>query len=195
LIEQIGNLDQITWHSFREGDKDAFERMFLVYNPVLFSVGKKITSDTALVEDSIQEMFIDLWNKHTALPAVDTVKYYLIVYFRRILFSHLKENSRLTEFKEDSYDIADDSIEYKLIEEQLNYETQQKLKKAIRNLPHRQKEIIELRYLNSLSYDEIIEIMSINYTSSRKLVYKAIKNLKKHLKKDIIALIIVLLSF
>lgn len=185
------NIEQIQWNLFREGDRKAFEYVFLTFNPILFAVGLKMTSDKSLVEDSIHEIFIDLWNKKSKLPEVDTVKYYLIVCFRHKLLSYLKESKRAVEINEQLVTQVDPE-EYKQIEDQLNTDTISKLKDAIDDLPPRQKEIIELRYLKSMSYDEIQEIMSINYTSSRKLVYKAINSLKKHLKSDDLGVLMVL---
>jgi len=185
------NSEQIQWNLFREGDRKAFEHVFLTFNPILFTVGLKMTSDKSLVEDSIHEIFIDLWNKRSNLPEVETVKYYLIVCFRHKLLSYLKESKRAVEINEQLITQVDPE-EYKQIEDQLNADTINKLKHAIDDLPPRQKEIIELRYMKSMGYDEIQEIMSINYTSSRKLVYKAINNLKKHLKNDNLGVLMVL---
>ena len=177
-------IEQNLWNSFREDDRIAFGRMFLKFNPILFSIGLKITNDRFLIEDCIHELFIDLWNKRSKLPSVDTVKYYVIVCFRRILLGYLKKNIRNVSICNVKKGISVNSAEYQLIEDQLNGEKLRNLQRAVENLPARQKEIIELRYMKSMSYDEINEIMAINYNSSRKLVYKAIINLKKQLKKN-----------
>lgn len=184
--------EKILWTEFIKGDKQAFEKLFLKFNPILYAVGLKITSDKSLVEDAIHETFIDLWNTHKNLTKVDTVKYYLIVCFRRVLVKQIKDQRKMVELKEDESIGIVNSTEYKLIEAQLNSETIDNLRLAIDNLPDRQKEIVELRYLKSKSYEEIEKIMSINYTSSRKLVYKAITNLRKHIKRGNIGLLLIL---
>lgn len=170
--------EQLLWNLFRKGDKKAFEDLFLAFNPTLVHVGRSMTHDALLVEDCIQDVFIDLWNKHLDLPEVQTVKYYLIVCFRRLLLANIKKGAVQVDWNVAAHEEAVESREYKMIEEQLVHTTNDKLRNGIDRLPDRQKQIIELRYMKSLSYEEICQEMSINYTSSRKLVYKAITNLK-----------------
>ena len=186
--------EQKLWDAFRQGDRQAFEELFLTFNNTLFAVGLKLTDDKALAEDYIHEVFIDLWHKRKALKAVDNVKYYLVVCYRRLLVGYLSADSKKTNLYTEVSEPQVDSAEYKLIEEQLKKDTISKLKEAIDKLPERQKQIIELRYMKSMGYDEIENIMSINYTSSRKLVYKAITNLKKHLGTDLLGIISLLFS-
>ena len=50
---------------------------------------------------------------------------------------------------------------------------------ALAQLSNRQKEIIYLKYYQELSYDEVSEIMNINYQVARNLLYQSIKSLKK----------------
>jgi RNA polymerase sigma factor (sigma-70 family) len=49
---------------------------------------------------------------------------------------------------------------------------------ALGRLSNRQKEIIYLKYYQNLSYEEVSEIMNINYQVARNLLYQAIKSLK-----------------
>ena len=62
------------------------------------------------------------------------------------------------------------------------YEDEQRLKKianAINQLPARQKEIIYLKIYKGLSYEEISEIMEINYQVVRNLLCQALKTFRK----------------
>jgi RNA polymerase sigma-70 factor (ECF subfamily) len=68
-----------------------------------------------------------------------------------------------------------------LISEQEDEEKKIRLLKAIEQLSGRQKEIVYLKYYQNLSYDEICDIMNINYQVARNLLYQAIKSLKKWL--------------
>jgi RNA polymerase sigma-70 factor (ECF subfamily) len=167
------------WDLFRQGDRQAFEALFIRFNPVLIKIGRSMTADRLLPEDSAQDVFVDLWNKRQTLPEVQTVKYYLIVCYRRTLMQQLKKVNKMVDFVPETNGEQVQSSEYKLIEEQLQGNRSRQLHHAIDQLPQRQKEIIQLRYMQSMDYDQIGEQMGINYTSSRKLVYKAITNLKK----------------
>ena len=50
---------------------------------------------------------------------------------------------------------------------------------AINQLPNRQKEIVYLKLYQRLSYEEVSEIMQINYQAARNLFYQAIKSLRE----------------
>jgi len=66
-----------------------------------------------------------------------------------------------------------------LINDQANKELAQKVFNAMKELSARQKEIIYLKLHQNLSYEEVSEIMNINYQAARNLVYQSIKVLKK----------------
>lgn len=75
------------------------------------------------------------------------------------------------------------SVEEKIIEEEFNTEMEGQLQDAYIILSQRQKEAIFLRYHESMEYDQICEIMSINYQSVRNLISTGIKKLASEMKK------------
>jgi RNA polymerase sigma factor (sigma-70 family) len=50
---------------------------------------------------------------------------------------------------------------------------------ALAQLSNRQKEIIYLKFYQELNYEEVSDIMNINYQAARNLLYQSIKSLKK----------------
>src|SRR5690625_7520840 len=56
----------------------------------------------------------------------------------------------------------------------------QDLRDALDLLPERQKEVLFLKYYNGMSYDEIEEILAINYQSIRNHIYRALQKLRIH---------------
>jgi RNA polymerase sigma factor (sigma-70 family) len=50
---------------------------------------------------------------------------------------------------------------------------------ALAQLSNRQKEIIYLKFYQELNYEEVSEIMNINYQAARNLLYQSIKSIKK----------------
>lgn len=66
-----------------------------------------------------------------------------------------------------------------LIEKDEHARKSMHLRSAIEQLSSRQKEILYLKYYQDLSYDEVSEIMNINYQVARNLLHQAIKSMKK----------------
>lgn len=79
-----------------------------------------------------------------------------------------------------------------MIEKEEENERIQLLMKIFEQLSNRQKEVIYLKYYLGLSYDEVSEIMEINYQVARNLLYLAIRSMKKMI--SVLKLVIFILS-
>jgi RNA polymerase sigma factor (sigma-70 family) len=176
------------WRSFTAGNQQAYSYIFVEYKDMLYSYGLTIVADEELVCDSIQELFLDLWLKRQNLAQVNTIKYYLLVAFRRLLISKIEIRKKyLTTYRQNAQylDLTyTQSSEAVLIQEQFLEESHDKLALSIDHLPKRQKEALYLRYYEKLSYEEIMEVMSLSYKSVRNLVSLAIQVLRKELHKQ-----------
>ncbi|HLZ89942.1 MAG TPA: sigma-70 family RNA polymerase sigma factor [Puia sp.] len=172
------NQDITLWESFRKGDKEAFATLFREHYETLFRFGSKFTSDTELLEDCIQELFIELWQAKSATPVL-SIKAYLLKSLKYKLLRAFSKKGKMIPLTNDGSDIAFEwSHEMVLISKQDSDEKKQRVLKAMGRLSNRQKEIIYLKYYQNLSYEEVSEIMNINYQVARNLLYQAIKSLK-----------------
>ncbi|WP_188929062.1 RNA polymerase sigma factor [Puia dinghuensis] len=171
------NQDIMLWESFRKGDKEAFATLFRVHYEALFRFGSKFTTDTTLLEDCIQELFIELWQAKSATPVL-SIKAYLLKSLKYKLLRAFSKKGKMIPLAGGA-DIAFEwSHEMALISKQDSDEKKQRVLKAMGRLSNRQKEIIYLKYYQNLSYEEVSEIMNINYQVARNLLYQAIKSLK-----------------
>ena len=58
---------------------------------------------------------------------------------------------------------------------------EKKLQQALDHLSERQREIIHMKYYQQLEYEEISDIMDLNYQSARNLVNRALSVLRKEM--------------
>ncbi len=181
------------WNQLKAGDKAALETIYRTYFKDLYSYGKKFAKDTAVIEDCIQELFIELWSKRENLSETDQIKPYLYVSIRRKILSQVKKGRSQTgiELQEYHFD-AELSFEHILIQKEDNVERKKYIETAFEQLSDRQKEILYLKYYAQMDYDAISEIMDMNYQSARNLVSRAIAKLSKVLSVKM--LVILLLS-
>jgi RNA polymerase sigma-70 factor (ECF subfamily) len=168
------------WESFRKGDKEAFAALFREHYNTLYKFGNKFTTDTELLEDCIQELFVELWQAKSRAP-VFSVKAYLLKSLKYKLLKAFRKNGKVLPLHENGDVPFEFSHETFLITQQENQEKKQMVIKALGRLSNRQKEIIYLKYYQDLSYEEVSEIMNINYQVARNLLYQAIKSLKNML--------------
>ena len=170
--------DIILWESFLENDAVSFGLLFKRYYPDLFQYGNKICKQMPVLEDSIQELFLDIWKNRNPTPTV-SIKAYLIKALKYKLLKELGKNNSQSlpdHQHEQPFDIPHEAF---LIAAQDDRERSERLVKALQQLSNRQKEMIYLRFYKDLDYEEISSIMDINYQAARNLLYQAMKSLKK----------------
>ncbi|MCC5906614.1 MAG: sigma-70 family RNA polymerase sigma factor, partial [Balneolaceae bacterium] len=58
------------WKSFKEGDLKAYEKLYNLYYQDLYGYGLKLCSRKDLIRDSIQALFITIWDRKDHLDEV-----------------------------------------------------------------------------------------------------------------------------
>ncbi|MFP4095842.1 MAG: sigma factor, partial [Cyclobacteriaceae bacterium] len=90
--------DAYDWNQLLKGDKVAFEKLYFRYINALYAYGVRLCRHETLVEDCLQDLFSDLWEKRRKLGPITSVKAYLFVSVkRRILRKLTCEQRRNTE--------------------------------------------------------------------------------------------------
>jgi RNA polymerase sigma factor (sigma-70 family) len=172
--------DISNWNAFRSGDREAFEYLFRSYYPLLVQYGTKICPEKEKVDDCIHDLFIELWQSKTQSPVL-SVKAYLLKALKYKLFRQLRitqSNFRLEGTGEGPFEFSHDHFIVSREEEQ---HRSKRVIEAVTKLPGRQKEIIYLRIYQQLSYEEISEVMGINYQVARNLFSQSLRSLRVEL--------------
>lgn len=176
-----GSEDSLLWNQLINDSEEAFSIIFERYYSNMLNYGKTLMSNSDLVQDCVQDVFVDLWNYRTNLSHAIVVKAYLLSSVRkRIARLHQREHIFFKAKELDTLDfLLEFSIEDQIIaddELRLNVE---KLNKHLNNLPARQREALYLRYHQNLSVEEVSKIIGINYQSTKNLLYRAIQQIRK----------------
>jgi RNA polymerase sigma factor (sigma-70 family) len=179
--------DKAIWSSFKSGNKNAFTFIFNTYIKILYGYGEKITRDKALVQDCIQDLFIELWKKRALLSDTDSIRFYLFKSLRRNIVRKLTGHSKFIQastMKDDFCFSIEFSHEDKLIAEQLSGDQQKLLSAALETLTNRQREAIYLKFYQKLSSQEIADTLEIDINSLYNLISKSIETLRKALSEN-----------
>ncbi|GAB3892114.1 sigma-70 family RNA polymerase sigma factor [Larkinella knui] len=176
------------WLAFKKGDKGAFGSLATVFYKTLYNYGTKLTTDYTLVEDCIQDLFLEMWKRREFLGETEHVRFYLLKALRRKLFLEKKtSDKRLHQFIENTDDIdfiGEFSIESRIIELETTEQHLKKLNQVLTQLSKREREVIYLKFYQELDYEQIASLMAINYQSARNLIYNALKGLKSAWQHD-----------
>ena len=174
------------WKCFQNGNKEAFANLYNKNLDTLFRYGSKLCSNEEIVKDAIQEVFVDLYlkrKKNKTNP--ENLKYYLILSLKRNLIKKMKKN-RITGVKmlpEDLLFEPEYNIEQVLIKNEEEAEKRHRIELLLKELPVKQKEVLYLRFNESMEYPEIAQVMHISVESVRKQVYRAIKTVRELFSK------------
>jgi RNA polymerase sigma factor (sigma-70 family) len=169
------------WLSYREGDREAFAVIASRFYKPLLRYGIKFHVDQQVIEDSIQEVFLDLWQNRTRINATNSVKNYLFKSLRNNVIQYYRYQQRFS--GEDEHEqtavLPDEwNIEYELIERETLNELADQIKTQLSLLPEREREALYLRYYENLSVSEISEIMGVNRQSVSNFLQKALSKLR-----------------
>lgn len=184
--QDLASLDDLNlWKLFKKGSIAAFNLIYKRNYRNLINYGFSFYSDKEFVKDNLQELLYEIWRDRKKLGEVKSIKIYLIISFRRKMLYNL---NRIRKQLKKSEEICNeytysDSLEEIMIQEQEEKLMRIYLDDLIEKLPPRQKEALNLRYIQELTYEEIMRIMSLKYQTVRDLVYKAIKTLRKEVKQ------------
>ncbi len=73
------------------GDKTAFTILFDTYWNNIYSVALVLTKSPQVAEDTVQEIFLKVWNKREELTSVDRFDNYLFIMARNHIFSEFRQ--------------------------------------------------------------------------------------------------------
>jgi RNA polymerase sigma factor (sigma-70 family) len=167
------------WSAFLAGEEQAFSRLFFDYYEILYHYGNRISPQPAVVKDTIQDFFLELYESRTTLSLqVNNLKAYLLTSFRRRLLRELKKQRQkhhaletIIQETEPDFELGMEDV---LIEQEVRSLHSEVIAQLLSELPPRQREIIYLRYYLNLSLPEIAETLGISYQVVANQLYRAV---------------------
>ncbi len=175
--------DYSLWQNLKNGSADSLKSLHYRYYNELYQYGLRITNNPAMAKEAIQDLFVYIWEKHSTLNTVKSIKPYIFKSFRnrlikkrasKILYIDNLDNLEKTFF--------DFSIEDFIIGNENDKELKERVKNLLNKLSKNQKEVILLKFYHNLTYREIAELLNIEYQSVRNSVSRAFKILRKHIE-------------
>jgi len=179
------------WTSFKSGDMESFRRIYDHFFNRLFQYGCKMTTDTEMVEDSIQELFLALYTKKEHLSDTDHLEFYLLKALKLTIYGKMRKEKRIA-FRKEDYDAF--HLEFLIETDESGTIEQEKIDLILRSLKELSplsREIIYLRFYSDLSYEEIGRILGIKADSAKKQVYRIVSSLR-FILKDVMSQLLVI---
>ena len=171
------------WQKAQAGDKAAFCQLADVQYRPLFAYATHFTDDREFIKDSIQDVFIRIWEKRTTI-SIQFVSIYLFKALRNELLQtfrrrrqplaplHNQEVSHLSDWQ---------TVETEIEQREADSQSHDRVRRAVDGLPKRQQEVVFLKFYEGLENEQIAELMDINRQSVANLLYRALCTLKSQM--------------
>ncbi|MGV3559237.1 RNA polymerase sigma factor [Larkinella arboricola] len=184
---------QELWQRFKAGDKLAFGALAQVHYRSLYNYGLRLTADSELVWDAIQDLLVDLWDHHQTVGDAVFVKTYLLKSLRYKLLKLLPHHPslHLDEPAPTQLPYAD-SIEQQIIDDESHTEQTRLLHQLMASLSKRQQEVLYLRFYQNLDNHEIAQIMGLERQSVANLLHRTFKELRSQWSSSLLLALLVL---
>lgn len=187
--------DTEIWQKLKNSDNQALKLIYDQHIKILYLYGRRFSKDKGVIEDCIQELFMTLWERRFIIGDTDAIRPYLLTSLRRRMIrvtskNHIKIDRN---FEIEKYDFnIEFSSEERLINDEDSTELISKLSTELNKLSKKQQEVIYLKYHCGLGYEEIADVMAINYQSARNLMHKSLLLLRKQFSHFLIILSILI---
>ncbi len=175
----------------QRGDTDAFEMLVAAYEKNVFNVALQMTGNREDAQDMTQEAFIKAYSSLSTFRGDSKFSSWLYRIVSNVCLDFKRRQSRrpsssLTveddEGENIQLDIADESQSPEaLLERKM---TREAVRAGLQQLPDEQRQILLLREIQGLSYEEIGEVMGLEAGTVKSRIFRARKKLCAFLLKD-----------
>ena len=171
----------LIWEQFKKGDQKAFSALFERTSDRLYRYGTKFVTDTESVKDNIQDLFVKLYENRKDLPTLENPLFYLFKSLKNMLIDEIRKNEQIVRISLEEAPFHVNFIYNEQADDETDEEIKEKFEHVVNLLSDRQKEAIYLRFQSEMSYEEIAELLRINYQSARNLIHRAIEKIRREM--------------
>ncbi|MBM3186990.1 MAG: RNA polymerase sigma factor [Bacteroidota bacterium] len=184
--------DSVLIKMYVEGNELAFETLLFRYKDKIFRYIQQKIKDSNLSNDIFQDTFVKVINTLKAGNYNEEGKFF--PWAQRIahnlIIDHFRKQNKVRMISESSSFDEEYSIFYKIASEEKNYveaksyeELESQMINLIQYLPKVQREIIEMRIFQDMSFKEIAEAENVSINTALGRMRYALINIRKMIEK------------
>jgi RNA polymerase sigma-70 factor (ECF subfamily) len=164
----------------KDGDEQAFKDLFEKYYSPMCLFARQLLNDYELAEETVQDMFVKVWEKRTLLTIDTSVKHYFFRSIRnqclnriqhekiKLRYAHEMTVRAQQEADPEAYFVEPDLLS--------------RIEKSINSLPPRRREIFRLSREKGMKYKEIADTLHISVKTVEAQMGLALKFLREELR-------------
>lgn len=176
-------IDRYLVHRAREGDSEAFCRIYEKYRDSLLVSAIALSNDVNIAEDSVQDTFVYFAEHLDGFSLTGTLKGYLATCVANRVRYHIRSKRRRFSGLEEANGIESNLCEPSdgiILNEQLI-----KLTSALTKLPAEQREVIVLHTQGQMRFRSIAKSLNISLNTVKSRYRYGIEKLRELLKNEV----------
>lgn len=181
------NIEEKHLEALYKGNQQAFEVLFLHYQPKVVYFLAGFIKDNELARDMAQDIFLSIWNNREKLPEIKSFKAYLFKMAKNAVcnyYDHLIVSEKyIAELL--NYSSKAETTEELIFVNQL----QSLIDAAVEKMPPQRKQIYTMSRVQGISNTEIANKLNINKRTVENHLTAALADLRKTIKIFIILFI------
>lgn len=159
---------------------EEFKTAIIPLTGKLYRIALRLLGDSSDANDAVQEVFAKVWNMREKLSEVNNKEAFVTTVLKNHCLDKIRTNHSARWTENDKHSIAvPDSMEERFIQE----DTSRMIKTIINNLPEQQREIMVMRDLEGLEFEEIQKITNTNLNHIRVNLSRARKAVRNEMVK------------
>jgi len=152
MVELTGtDTDFALVSALRSGDQNAMARLYDKYSSIVYAVALRVLGDTAIAEDILQDVFMQLWNNPGVFDSSrGNLAGWLSVIARNRAIDKLRKRKPETDIEDVVVSVHPD-----LAAEAERSRAMQKVRGTLGTMPEAQRTALEMAYFEGLTHSEI----------------------------------------
>jgi RNA polymerase sigma-70 factor (ECF subfamily) len=174
---ELGKQLEIIVLRCQNGDTDAFEELFELYQPRLKYYIRRLDATGANTDDTLQDIWLTVFRKIHKLKDARSFPIWLYRIARNRVYGRFRRKQKFARLPEEEH-----LPELGYDEPVFDADDAERLYKALNNIQPHHKEVITLCFLEQLSYQAIAEIVGCSLGTIKSRIYYAKQSLRKELE-------------
>lgn len=181
-LDATNRQEELRWiASVRQGDHQAFEKLFRCYYFPLTRFAWRYVESKAVAEELVQEIFSEIWEDRAKLNITESVRSYLYKAVKHRSLNYLKHQRVRLKYDTQWIGKREDILTIEYIDQVRVEQIKEAIKEAIDELPPRSRMTYKLHRYDGLTYSEIAEVMEISVKTVESQMTRTLKMLRERL--------------
>lgn len=173
--------------------EQALELLFRTYYAYLCRVAYRLLPDEGLAEDLVQEVFYEVWRRRNRLSITTSLRAYLRRATVNKTLNHIRDHGKkMLELEEG--DLLEEETP-SVVQQLEASELQERIDRAVDQLPERCRIVFVLSRFEERSYQEIADDLGISVKTVENQISKALRLLRQALDQFLLPAMLLLAVF